>query len=226
MPRSSGLPASSSRPREIVPNGIDASAIERAGSRREEVRRTLSLNPGALLVVAIGRLEPVKDHATLLRAFAIAARQVPTLVLAIAGAGSLEGTLRSQATALEVAAKVRFLGHREDVPALLRAADLFAMTSLSEGLPLALVEALAAQLPAIASAIPGNLDALGTPCAGLVVAAGDHAALAQALVRLARDAPLRSDLSSLAGARARAFSRETMIDRHCLLYERLLAGRR
>jgi glycosyltransferase involved in cell wall biosynthesis len=208
---------------EVIPNGIPLGAPAAA---RPETRRGLSIAEGEILILAVGRLEPVKDHATLLRAFARAAAQAPALRLSLVGSGGLETDLRSQAVALGLGSRVQFLGHREDVPSLLRAADLFAITSASEGHPVALLEAMAAGLPAVASAVAGNEEALGAPPAGLLFEPGNDGELAKALLRLAGDEPLRRDLSERGKERAAAFSVDAMVDRYSRLYQLLLEQRR
>ena len=105
------------------------------------------------------------------------------------------------------------------------ASDFFLSASISEGLPIALLEAMAAGLPTVATAVGGIPDALGDPTAGLLVPPGDADRLAGAMVRIARDPELRRSLAAAARTRARAFSLEACVQRYCDLYTELLAER-
>src|SRR6185503_17382605 len=136
----------------VVPNGIEMPRGERAALRRE-----LNVGEDEVLIVAIGNLYPVKGHAVLLRAFAELEEQggAPAWRLAIAGRGEEEQHLRDMAGEAGIASRVHLLGFRSDAPDILAAGDLFVMPSLSEGLPLALVEAMATGLPIIASDVGG-----------------------------------------------------------------------
>lgn len=145
------------------------------------VRAELALGPDDRLVVAIGRHEYQKDHATLVRAFAEVHATHPTARLAIAGReGGSTASLRAAISELGLEASVDLLGHRDDVPALLAAADVVACTSVLEGFSGVLVEALAAGRPLVASAIAPNRELLGGSGVALV-APGDVVAFAQAI---------------------------------------------
>lgn len=161
-----------------VPNGVPEPPAH--PSRRDG--RTL---------LAVGRLQPQKGHATLLRAL----RLLPGLRLLIAGDGPEEEALRLQAEGLDVA----FLGRRGDVPALMAQADLLVMPSGFEGLPLVVLEAMAAGLPVVATGIGPNVEALGGDHPWLVPP-GDAPALAEA-VRAAMSDPEARRRQALAGRR-------------------------
>jgi glycosyltransferase involved in cell wall biosynthesis len=131
--------------------------------------------------LAAGRLMWKKDYPTLLRAFA----SLKGSTLLIAGAGPQESELKRLAAQLGIGARVRFLGQVDDMPALMSAADALAMSSLVEGLPVALLEAAASGLPAVAADAGGVREILGEGEAGLVVPPNDPPALAAAMERLA-----------------------------------------
>jgi glycosyltransferase involved in cell wall biosynthesis len=143
---------------------------------RDEIRAELGLKPGDRLLLAVGRLAPQKDYATLLDAVAIIGRggsgghvhdhvHAPTLLLAIAGDGPLRSDLQQRIDAENL--PVRVLGHRADVPDLLNASDAFVMSSTWEARPLALQEALRAGVPSVATAVGGIPELVG-PAAVLV----------------------------------------------------------
>jgi glycosyltransferase involved in cell wall biosynthesis len=205
---------------KVVHNGIPF----RAGARTK-VRDELGLSEGELLLVAVGNLYPVKGHAVLLRALAALRRSgavadVPWR-LALAGRGEEEPKLRALARDEGIADQVTLLGYREDVPDILAAADLFVMPSLSEGLPLALVEAMAAGLPVVVSEVGGVPEVAEAGKEAILVSPGDPAPLAEALARLMGDADTRAAMGAAARERAhRDFSVSTM----CEAYERLYRG--
>ncbi|HEY9514722.1 MAG TPA: glycosyltransferase family 4 protein [Gemmatimonadaceae bacterium] len=202
---------------QVVPNGIPF----RDGARAA-VRREIALGDGELLLVAVGNLYPVKGHAILLRALGKLRRageleSVPWR-LAIAGRGDEDSSLRALAVAEGLSERVTLLGYRKDVPDILAAADLFVMPSLSEGLPLALVEAMAAGLPVVASDVGGIPEVADRGCEAILVPPGDPTMLAEALGRLLRDGAARASLG--AAARSRAL-RDFSVTRMCDAYERL-----
>lgn len=203
---------------ETIPNGVSlasAGAVSDAGL----IRAQLGIPRDDILVAAIGRLEPVKDHSLLLRSVALARRAVPRLGAVVLGEGSLRQTLEAEARALGVSQQVRFAGFRPDAGRWLEAADIFALPSRSEGLPLALLEAMAHGLPTVACDLPGVAEALGDPPAGILVDRGDAGGFAEALAQLAGDAPRRRGLGARARLRSREFSLEKMVDRYFALYE-------
>lgn len=148
--------------------------------RASAARNHLSIPDDGALVVAVGNLYPVKDHATLLRAVA----RVPGTRLAIAGRGEQESRLRQLAHELDVTDRLYLLGLRDDVERVLEAADLFVQPSRSEGLPLAILEAMAAGLPVVATAVGGIGEAVEDEKTGHLVPPGDPDALADAVTRV------------------------------------------
>jgi glycosyltransferase involved in cell wall biosynthesis len=154
------------------------------------------------LIVSVARFEAPKDHATLLEALALAADLEWRLDLV--GDGPLEPACRRLAERLGIAPRVRFLGYRRDVGAVLQQAQVFALASASEGLPRSLLEAMRAGLPAVASAVGGVPEALEDGKTGLLAAPGDATAFAAALRPLISGAALRLSM----GAAARAACEE------------------
>jgi glycosyltransferase involved in cell wall biosynthesis len=135
----------------------------------------------------VARLEASKDHDTLLDAVALAAREID-LELWLVGDGSRRAELTAKANSLGIAGSVRFLGSRRDVPELLGQLDAFAFSvKRDEGLGIALIEALAAGVPVVATDVGASREVLGDPPVGAVVPHGDSVALAAALARLARE---------------------------------------
>ncbi len=209
-----------------IPSGVEIDRFSRepVASQRHAVRRTLGLPASACIIGSVGRLEPIKGHRVLLDAFLSLAPRFPDLYLTLAGDGQLLPELRQEAARSDVASRVRFLGWRDDLPAVLRAFDVFAFPSLNEGMGIALLEAMAAGLPIVASSVGGIPEVLGRGEAGLLVEAGSAAALAEGLERLLLDPALRARASNAAKERARRYSVEAMLTRIEILYRELLSG--
>jgi glycosyltransferase involved in cell wall biosynthesis len=192
------------------------------------IRRELGVGPNELLLVAVGNLDARKGHIFLLQALQqlrSAGLQVPWRVAIAGGRGG------DQREALEAFARehgfqdrLHLLTHREDVPNLLAAADVFAMPSLWEGLPLALLEAMLAGKAIVASRISGIPEAVTDEVEGLLCLPGDVASLAGAVGRLLSDSGLRTRLGATAVARARReFTVEAMVDAYERCYRAALA---
>lgn len=164
-----------------MPNGIEIGAFARSEERRQRAREALGVNDD-FVWLAIGRLEPQKDLPNMLRAFASLPAAGRTLLLV--GEGPLLAELGSLTRDLGIDDAVRFLGKRTDVPDLMSAADGYLMSSAWEGLPLVLIEASAASLPVVATDVGGNAEIVADGRSGFLVEAGDHAALAGAMLRL------------------------------------------
>lgn len=162
----------------LIPNGI-----ELVPAARIPLRKELGLAPGHLLIGAVGSLERIKGFDLLLDA--LAQVNCPAAHLAIAGEGSQRRALQERSTALGVASRVHLLGHRTDVGAVLAACDIYVLSSRSEGMAVAMLEAMAAARPVIAADVGGVRDALqareGRAPAGWIVARENVAALSEAL---------------------------------------------
>jgi len=159
---------------QAIWNGIDSNRFHYTGPRTD--------GP----VVMVSRLRPEKDIETLLRAASLVVREYPSFRLEIAGDGLLLGDLRCLAEKLGLEGKVRFLGEVQDIPALLAQASLFVLPSLTEGLSLTLLEAMARGLPVVATRVGGNPEVVVDGTTGLLVKAADAEELAAAMLRLLR----------------------------------------
>ncbi|MFQ5745722.1 MAG: glycosyltransferase [Gemmatimonadota bacterium] len=209
-----GLPADAI---EVIRNGIRP-----APGDRMETRAALGLGEDEVLAIAVGNLYPVKGYDVLLRALAMAAGTVSApWRLAVVGRGEEEAALRDLAGRLGLAPRVRWLGYRDDVPDLMAAADVYVMSSRSEGLPLAVLEAMFAGLPIVATRVGGIPEAVGADREGLLVEPQDPGDLAAALSRLLGDPALRDRLAAAARRRAeRDYHVEVMTDAYERLYRK------
>jgi glycosyltransferase involved in cell wall biosynthesis len=138
-------------------------------------------------VLAVGRLSPEKDFPTLIRAAAIAARAEPSFRLEIAGDGACFADMRQLVDKLNLGDVVRLLGQVRDVPALLARGGIFTLASLTEGVSLTILEAMATGLPVVATRVGGNPEVVAEGETGLLVPPGDPAVLAAALLELWRN---------------------------------------
>ncbi|HEV8305291.1 MAG TPA: glycosyltransferase family 4 protein [Gemmatimonadales bacterium] len=200
-------------PRAIFP--VVHNGIRPCVGSPEDVRRELGIGAEEPLIVSIGNLYPVKGHLVLLQAMqALAGCHV-----VIAGQGAEEATLKAYAAEHGLAPYVHLLGYRADVADLLAAADVFALPSLSEGVPLALLEAMFAGKGIVASGVGGVPEVVTSEREALLVPPEDPRALATALARLLKDPALRRHLGDAARQRAtRAFTVDTMVDGYLRLY--------
>jgi glycosyltransferase involved in cell wall biosynthesis len=173
---------------ETIQNGIDVARFSYHGPCPD----------GPALAVA--RLSPEKDLATLLHAVALVARRDPGFRLEIAGDGVCRSELGRLAAELRLQDHVHFLGQVSDVPALLKQARLFVLSSLSEGISLTILEAMARGLPVVATRAGGSPEVVVDGETGLLVAPGDAASLTEALLSLGRDTKLGRRMG-LAGRR-------------------------
>jgi len=174
----------------VVRLGLDLDALRDDGPRNA-FRESLGIPPTAPLLVAMGRVVPVKDHALLLEAFAILARDYPDARLAIVGDGPCMEALTTRAGREDLRDRVIFTGWRRDRPPILADMDIAVLTSRNEGTPVALIEAAAAARPAVATNVGGVREVVDDGVTGLLVPHGDPSAFAAACGRLLRDAPLR-----------------------------------
>lgn len=170
-------------------------------------------------LVFVGRLVWEKDLGTLLEAVAIARESVAGLRCWIVGDGPKRAEMEAKAEELALAGTVRFWGMRTDTPAFFSAADVFVMSSISEGLPMSLLQSMSLGTPCILTDVEGMGEVLRLTESGLLTPAGDAAAFAQAIVRLATDRPLYEELSARAHqAYAERFTLERMGENYLRLY--------
>jgi glycosyltransferase involved in cell wall biosynthesis len=163
----------------VMPNGIDTSRFRPDQASRERTRSELGFGPDDVLILNVGRLVPEKDQAMLIEAFCEVHRTLPNARLMVAGDGPLRGELAHQVAQQGLNHAVLLAGARNDIPELLRAADVFVLSSRIEGMPLAVGEALASGLPVVATAAAGVSEVAGDT--STLTPIGDPQALADAL---------------------------------------------
>jgi glycosyltransferase involved in cell wall biosynthesis len=202
----------------VIDNGID---VDRYGPAADKaaLKARLGFDPARRYVVHVARHHPVKDQATLLKGFAAAVPHLPDVDLLMAGDGPLREELETLAHPLGIRSRVRFLGVRSDVPELLRAGDVFALTSVSEAASLTLLEAMATGLPSVVSDVGGNPDLIRGGIDGLLFPRGDWQACGAALRRLLCEPGLAEKLGANARKRANErFRLDDTVARYAELY--------
>lgn len=213
------------RPRRpvVIHNGVDT-AVFRPGSPDPALRGELGLAEGTPVVGSVGNLRPVKDYPCLLRAFAAARQRVPSATLLLVGDGPERPALEALAGELGIANSVRFAGARADVARVLRLLDVFALSSQTEGISVALLEAMATGLPAVLTRTGGNPEVAAEGQTACLVPVGDAAAMGEALAALLTDPARRRAWGQAARRRVEAeFSLDGMVRAYESLYEALLS---
>jgi glycosyltransferase involved in cell wall biosynthesis len=202
----------------VIPNGVDTTGFP---DRDVSARRSRPLRS----IATVANLRREKSHETLLAAAAILRPEFPDVRYQIVGSGPRRAELEALARAKDLQEQVTFLGHRDDVAALLAAADLFVLPSRSEAFPNSVVEAMAAGLPVVACAVGGLLELIDDGRTGLLVPPDDPVALAGALRRLLADRPAADRIGAAARAEvAERYSFDGMVASFEALYLSALAA--
>ena len=214
-------PAGRSR---VIVNGIVPARVRAAAGREPLARAALGLDPGAPVLGTVARFDPVKALDVLLRAFARLGAGVPAARLLVVGDGPEAPRLRALARELGVDRRVVFTGAREDAVRCLPLMDVYVSASRREGLPLAVLEAMACGRPVVATRVPGHEDVVEDGRTGVLVAVDAPDALAAAAVALLADGPRRAALGAAARLRVESrFTRARMVAEVADLY-REVAG--
>jgi len=217
LARALGL-APAGRTRVIV-NGIDAASVRAAAAGAPISRATLGLEPDALVLGTIARLDPVKRLEVLLRALPLLVARVPEAQLLIVGDGPERDALPALARTLGLEDRVVFAGAIPDAARVLPLVDLYVTASRREGLPTALLEAMACGVPVLATEAPGHVDAVEPEITGRLVPLDDAPGLAAAAALLLRDPALRARMGRAGRERVEQhFTRGRMLSEIAALY--------
>lgn len=183
---------------EVIYNSVNAGLLATSADDVEKIGREFDFPPDTFVFLNVGRLDAQKNHRTIFEAFRAVSEEIPESVLLLAGVGGLEEELKRNVAELGLDNKVRFLGRRNDVGALLEFADVFVFPSFFEGLPVALVEAMTKRLPCIASRIDVFEEVIVDGDNGILVDPNSPNELKDAMIRLYRDAGVRKSLGTRA----------------------------
>lgn len=184
---------------EVIYNGVDLSAFGKpSAGARERIRAEFGFASTDFVAVLVARLHELKDHQTALRAVDEARRQIPGLRLLLAGDGDQRAAIEQTIQKRGLAQTVTLAGTRKDIADLLAASDVFLMSSISEGIPLTVIEAMAARRPVVSTSVGGIPELIEHGVTGLLAASGDSASLAAFLVELYRRPDHRERMANVA----------------------------
>lgn len=202
-----GIPASRI---QVIYNGIDINAFRAEPKVREAVRRELGLEASETAVLQVARLNALKDHATAVRAMA-QLKDDPSIRLYLVGDGEERGQIERMIAEANLSKSVTMLGLRTDVQRLMSAADMFLLTSVSEGIPLTLIEAMATSVPCVATNVGGIAEVVVDGETGLLSSPGDETSIAASIRTLARQEDTRRRLGIQGRARAERLFSDTLM---------------
>lgn len=208
---------------QIIPNGIEVARFQNV-IPQGTLKKELGMDPGDPLITSIGSLSPVKNQIMLLSAAARMIRIYPKMRLILVGEGPLKKSLLDFRERLGLVPYVHFLGLRKDIPEILSETDIFVSTSRWEGLPLSILEAMAAGKPIVATAVPGVLEVLEENT-GILIPLDDIDELTRALQTLIENPTGRLELGQKGRERVKAYyALEAYVHQWEALYEELLFG--
>lgn len=213
-----GIP---SRKLQVIPGGVK---LSNSGELKEEARRSLGLNQDARVATIVARLYPEKNHQMLLAAFDTVRRHVPGAQLLIVGEGVEASAIAEEIARLRLTDQVHMLGVRRDINRILAASDVFLLSSHREALPIAVLEAMAAALPIIATAVGDLPSILKDGVTGRLIAPGDAQGFASATIEVLND-PARAHRMGAQARRAVArFGLPTMVEKYEAVYMGIAPG--
>jgi len=177
------------RPEQIISvgNSIDCEWFAQVQITKQQAKESIGLEPKSFVFGTVGRLAPTKGQSYLIEAFANVKREIPTAQLILIGTGRSESQLKEQAHEMGLTNSIHFLGQRSDIPRILRAMDVFVLSSLAEGMPRSLLEAMAAGVPCVGTNVGGTPEILADGEFGYLVQPKDVNALADAMIGFAKE---------------------------------------
>lgn len=219
-----GLPASRV---DVIYNGVDLTAFGTpTDGARARLRSEFGLEETDFVAVQVARLHELKDHITAVKAIDEARRSVPNTRLLIVGEGDQRAAIEQEIEKRNLQSHVIMAGNRTDVADLLAASDAFLMSSISEGIPLTIIEAMAAGLPIASTAVGGIPEMIQHERNGFLADAGDSSSLARSLIRLGQMPSLRKKIGNAGLETAqRQFSQTGMLNGYRRVYQEMLNDR-
>ena len=218
-----GIPA---RRIDVIFNGVDTNAFATDRVARTDIREKLDLSEDDFVIVQIARLDPIKDHTTALQTVERLVSRNSHIRFVIVGDGPERQRIEKEIEDRELQSCVRMLGSRSDIPELLSASDAFLLTSVSEGIPVTLIEAMLVGVPVVSTEVGGVPEIIKDGESGLLAKAKDDEALADAIERCVEDAGLRKSIAEAGRARAiDMFSEQRMHNEYQAVYEEMLGER-
>lgn len=211
----------------VVPLGLELERFERCAARKGEFRRDLGVSDGTLLVGIVGRLVPIKNHRMFLDAALTVLEQVPagSMKFVVIGDGELRQHLEGYARSLRIQGSVIFTGWRSDLVPVYADLDIVALTSLNEGTPVSIIEAMAAARPVVSTKVGGVGDVIAEGESGYLVPSGDVQIFAEKILALAGNRTLRERLGLRGRAAAvKKYSKDRLVRDIEALYKECLAA--
>jgi L-malate glycosyltransferase len=207
----------------VIYNGIDPARFQNQGHDRLEVRKELGIGADDLMILQVARLDYLKDHATAVRALGRLVRTVPHARLVLVGDGPERERIERCIADSGLGDSVRLLGTRRDVARFTAVADMFLLTSISEGIPLTLIEAMAAGLPVVATRVGGVPEVVQDGVTGLLAEPGDDGTLAEHMLHLFRHPSVGEEMGRRGRDRGQElFSENAMVANYERLYKEML----
>lgn len=209
---------------EVIYNGVDLKALSKpSDGAREKIRAEFGYSTTDFVVVQVARLHELKDHQTALKAVEEARKQIPGLRLLLAGDGDQRMSIEQSIRERGLEQTVTLAGTRNDIAELLSAANVFLLSSISEGIPLTVIEAMAARRPVVSTAVGGLPELIEHGVSGMLAPSGDASSLAASLVQLYQSSELRSQMAEVAASRAHEkFSLQGMLNSYRDVYRDVL----
>ena len=208
----------------VIRSGFNLSEFDASGPGRDDIRREWGVGPDDVLVVNVSNFKPQKAPLDFVRAAGKAGREESRLRFAFVGDGELRPQVEAAVRDEGLGSRMVLAGWRRDIPEILRAADVVALTSLWEGLPRTVVQARACSRPVVATAVNGTPEVVEDGVTGFLLPPHDIAGFARAFVRLARDPELRAALGARSAIGLDEFDATVMVSRQESLYRILLKG--
>lgn len=205
---------------EVIYNGVDLKALSKpTPGAREQIRAEFGYSANDFVVVQVARLHELKDHQTALKAVDEARHKIPGLRLLLAGDGDQRSAIEQTIRERGLEQNVTLAGTRKDIADLLSASDVFLLSSISEGIPLTVIEAMAARRPVVSTAVGGLPELIEHGVSGMLAPSGDASTLAASLVQLHQNADLRNQMAEVAAGRAQEkFSLQGMLNSYRDVY--------
>jgi glycosyltransferase involved in cell wall biosynthesis len=207
---------------EVIHNGVDVQRFNPARPNRLSVRASLGLREKEIGVIQVARLNRLKDYETAIRTMQIVCRSAPNVRYFIVGEGEERTKIEAMIRDVNMENQIRMLGLREDVAELLEGMDIFLLTSVSEGIPLTLIEAMSAQLPCVATRVGGIPEVVHDGTTGVLSDSGDCNKLSEALLKLIQSPSVRQRMGECGRKRAmELFQSDRMLGQYKVLYAQL-----
>ena len=205
---------------EVIYNGVDLKALSKpTPGARERVRAEFGYSANDFVAVQVARLHEMKDHQTALKAVDEARHKIPGLRLLLAGDGDQRSAIEQTIQERGLEQTVTLAGTRKDIADLLSASDVFLLSSISEGIPLTVIESMAARRPVVSTAVGGLPELIEHGVSGMLAPSGDASSLSASLVQLYRNADLRNQMAEVAAGRAQEkFSLQGMLNSYRDVY--------